>query len=432
VSKKISYYVDGCPIDSFPTETRNILLQVGAFDPDESVRSSVSFTGVVNTHDGVVVVLPKTTNLKLPAEQLRECSKTLFQALIRFSQTSDANLVGETQFFPEDLIGVSQIPQQILLIKDWFTHGVYKSSQQRSRFDFSGRIDWKATLGGIDPFFSSDRPVYPFFVISESLKNSVTLIAQIHRWAIAQCDRNIGWLVAEANSESAIPELLNVSEVLPCSNETAVRALRDELRIQYDARKVWLLKSLIKIIHQASKLEGRANLFGMLKFWRVWETICRAIIDDSNNLPKFQLPQPLYIGGVNGSFRSSSARQVPDILLMREEKMIVVDAKYYDVARNLPGWADIVKQFYYAKTISHAKLAVTVENYFLFPEPTQGNEKPLKVILTFHRRSSEELSDTLNREFPPIRCEYINIYQAMRCYLNGDQFDFIALRSDSD
>lgn len=419
---RISYHVDGCSFTALSDETRKTLTRVGAYRDDDGLKS-VSFSGFLNSPSGLVVFLPKTTNLGLPPDALREYSRVVFKALIRFRRQNAASLVGDSGFLADDLIGVTQISLQIELITDWLTHGVYKSSEKRSRLALNGRIDWGATIRQIDPFVSKKRLVYPSFVVSESREHSRTLIARIHSWVIAQCDRTIGWLISADGSARAVPELTRVPVTLPCTAEAAIRSLRAELQTQYNSRKVLLLKSLITFIQQANKIDGSANVFGSLKFWRVWETVCKSIVDNSYDTLKLNLPQPLYTGP---DFRSAAARQIPDMLVLRDDKIIVIDAKYYDISKTLPGWGDIVKQFFYAKTLGHIKSTYKLANCFLFPMPTQALQSPTKVILMAKGPSSERLKESLNKEFPPIKCLYIDIYSAMRFYLNGDKIDVVA------
>src|SRR5699024_3483350 len=59
------------------------------------------------------------------------------------------------------------------------------------------------------------------------------------------------------------------------------------------------------------------------------------------------IPAPRWSIGSNAQVR----KQNPDILFKEEDKLYIIDAKYYNVRSNLPGWGDLVKQFFYSHTI---------------------------------------------------------------------------------
>ena len=103
----------------------------------------------------------------------------------------------------------------------------------------------------------------------------------------------------------------------------------------------------------------------------------------------------------------------PDIIIYDENhKIAIVDAKYYDFNKSKPGWADLVKQFFYAKLYLR-DYSENIENFFIVPDVGATNVKKISVV-----SERNELKDFLCDEFPSIKIYHMNVDDLMSSYIN--------------
>ena len=69
--------------------------------------------------------------------------------------------------------------------------------------------------------------------------------------------------------------------------------------------------------------------------------------------------------------KSIKTSQIPDVMLRNKNQLYIIDAKYYTLYKNLkglPGWGDLVKQFFYLYTLKDRVDNIReMFNIFVFP-----------------------------------------------------------------
>jgi hypothetical protein len=129
------------------------------------------------------------------------------------------------------------------------------------------------------------------------------------------------------------------------------------------------------------------------------------------------MPTPTYeeIGG--RTIRKEQKGQRVDIFLYdaSQKTACVVDAKYYDASSTdkAPGWSDLVKQFFYAKSLTAGALNKQVEkvkNCFIFPG-VASNTSPKTVFVT-------DTTGRLDNVFAPIECHLLCPEVVLDSYVN--------------
>jgi hypothetical protein len=130
------------------------------------------------------------------------------------------------------------------------------------------------------------------------------------------------------------------------------------------------------------------------------------------------MPTPTYENYEGKIFRKEQKGQRVDIFLYDtdEKSACVVDAKYYDASTtaSAPGWPDLVKQFFYAKSITAGALNKQVDhvnNFFIFPG-TEINASPKQAFVT-------DTSGRLDHVFPPINCLMLSPEIVISAYVNS-------------
>ena len=148
-------------------------------------------------------------------------------------------------------------------------------------------------------------------------------------------------------------------------------------------------------------------------FHWVWEKICSFLF---SNQKEIVLPKPYW--EVNNE--KSYTEQIPDVLFKFNNTIYVLDAKYYRTKyapKKLPGWGDLVKQFFYAhtlkKTLEKQFGNVKIENIFLFPGTTENEIEYLGYAAVEGLSSLGKINGFV-----------LDVYKAMQHYVNYDKGNF--------
>ena len=137
------------------------------------------------------------------------------------------------------------------------------------------------------------------------------------------------------------------------------------------------------------------------------------------------LPQPVW----ESDLVDGHISQRPDIFMVHNQGLYILDAKYYDYNHNVPGWHDVVKQLFYRhtmKSIEHSREYMRtlpntreIHNAFLFP----GNDSDFQYVGRVHVPRVADLGE--------IRAFAIDQRKAMSAYAYRNDHDFPELIRES-
>ena len=360
-------------------------------------------TGFIAFQNHLYVVFPKGYVIPKDEQILKKHIRLLIDVLTKYSRTSKLDSVEES------LLGglgenTSFISVAFWLIRDYFDYGIIHFERHEYSFNQSANINWPRTIKSMNPVISNQRPVY-LDLVTKKHAHYDHLITHIHQYAVNYCLDLYGWLF-DYDSEYGI------EYELPCDKETALYLLDLESQRTFEDRKSNLflnLKELILGSHNQSK--DSVTTFVTPYFHTVWEKICYSLFTDlsEKSLPK--LPNPYW--KVNNV--TATTEQIPDIMFKEKNKLFILDAKYYRIKhapKKLPGWGDLVKQFFYRHTLIKNKKDV-IENIFLFPGQTDNDIEYLGFAAV------DEITN-----LGQINGYIIDIHKAMQFYVNGKKGDF--------
>ncbi len=156
-------------------------------------------------------------------------------------------------------------------------------------------------------------------------------------------------------------------DTLPCDTETAKNILAQAISNTFVDREVSLLNNIMYFIFGSSNYNSeKPETLATQYFHSIWEAICSELFNNEYDHFKYLIPKPKWHVYNNKYNPYNFSRQIPDILYYENNTLYVLDAKYYNIKRNLPGWHDLVKQFYYAYSLG-ISLNVKTRNLLLFP-----------------------------------------------------------------
>ncbi|WP_099353145.1 LlaJI family restriction endonuclease [Fredinandcohnia onubensis] len=412
-------------IDELPIGIVNHLVDRGVCNVRQNKIKFIA-TGIVIYRNNFIIIFPKTYPLPSHEENLRKHAQVLFETLLKYR--SDANFNDEKM----DLMGGDEGHQNeslltaYNLIKDFTQNGFLVKENRVNTLQSTGNIDWGATINKRQPIFTRRSVIYADIISKRITINQQNKLSILHRYCVSMSIEKYGWLIGIS------PEL-NIDNIgtpeLTIDISYAIQFLKNELNGTFIEREINVIKLMIDFlsgIEEKSK-EDDIDILVTPYFQNVWELICSELFRNQYKALKKIIPK------LNWEIESNAIvqNQRPDIIFLFGQKLYILDAKYYNIDTNLPGWPDVVKQLFYAYTIFNniksehfwfpnkklemkLKKIVGVENVFLFPSCE-------KEIIKYVGKVNVEN----NSDFDDIIAYKINTYFAMKCYVGIEDYNFI-------
>lgn len=427
-------------IDIDLTELINDDMDAMEISLDDANDSYVfKFVGVIAIRNYILKCYPKYIERQNPVNELKIIIKVLEKYNSDKQYVQMFNDLGEST-------SLSYLPLILFFLHDYYEHGIYTNIDDTFEINGEGEIDWNKTINETYPFIVENRPYYTTLFTKRKTVDESDYFKKLHECIITKFSSDL--------ENAGLVDLFDFTPVYLSEEEIddfgdrdyILYRLENEINIQFVTHKQLLLKALysyIKNEHRISKLDG-FSFIGTKSFKHVWETVCAEVFNNhlSRKLGTFKLNSPLHenycenedlqsvidkpkwVGYVEGNKEfSKNARRTltPDIVNLSADKMIIYDAKYYNLVlepgkelKGQPGVADVTKQYFYHlayKDFVEFHSIDTVENYFLFPtENDQMSEKGRVEMSMFN-------SKTLC--LPPIKLILLPAKKVYQYYINN-------------
>lgn len=376
-------------------------------------RKLVSFCGLLIQKNVINVFMPRGIALStLPHNKKIELSSSLMRAIEKFGRESKTSIDSKDE--GRGIINSGSLSRVKYLLDDFLKNGLY--SQRKSIYNFNnGKPNWTKTVSRLHPYPTrSDQPVYLDTYCTKRQYFNQNIVASIHAAVIRQLDSHFSWLLTGkiglvASDLKSIP--------IPQGNTLCqVSILKRELCIVYSKRDIKLLTSLIHYLENNTGNSESGYLSGITDFHFAWEHMLSRVLSNTLSLNSC-LPAPAYVMK-GGQVKNEAIRNMRlDISIKHPHKnrIVIIDAKYYGaISGELPGWSDLVKQFYYEKAVSLIYSdEYTFINAFIFP----GNNGPYHYAIMKDRNSNNFYPET----FPPIHCLYVCPSELINHYIRGQK-----------
>ena len=408
-SENFILYQDGEQAFNVP---ENVRLEIASYGKEtEDEYGKIAFCGFVFENKNVHLFLPKGSSFDIKSGDERKKARLLFRTLEKYYRTEQTFLMRDGK---TSLTGSPQILPLINFFVDDYRHnGIYINSSHVERRGSTGKIDWNKTIKSVQSIYDKGKLVFPEFVNRIPNHNTVSEITKIHNWVLNDIDSNFGWLYSDNNF--IFPELHATQEKRNLQNDLYL--INRELTKTYSDQKIFLLRNLIKYLEsKISTSSSNSFTFGFNDFHWVWEKMLATTMEP---ITEFKLPYPAYRDQQGNINYLSRKGQKVDIFLYDSVRQAahIIDAKYYFASstNSAPGWPDLVKQFFYAKSLmasAHKNNIKSVWNYFVFPGvATKQSPKEGFVV--------NENKERLDEEFPPIQCLFIEPEIVMEAFVKG-------------
>ncbi|MBI6079541.1 LlaJI family restriction endonuclease [Clostridium perfringens] len=256
----------------------------------------------------------------------------------------------------------------IWLMKDYEKNGLYKELLPKYKVDKKGVINWPKTIKSIKPYISDNSLVYLDFVIKENKNNLNNIILLTQKYIIEKCINILGWLYPN----------ITISETnrLPYSKNICINLLKKELQLTNVDKTKSLLIHMINFLENDGDEEPKNILkdFKTEYFQNIWEDMLNEVLGNEN--PSNYYPNAIWEID-NKIIQASNLR--PDIILKSNNKIYVIDAKYYKYGltkntNHLPQSSDVIKQLIYSEYIT---TSTGCDSFDAFILPYQSNDSTI-------------------------------------------------------
>lgn len=247
----------------------------------------------------------------------------------------------------------------------FLNHGYYVENEPVYKRAKGGKINWAKTIKQVRPQIAGDFPnesvVYLDFVTKKSAHKENELITQIHKFCVYEAYEKIGCLFGFMQPEKP---------TVPFNAELFVAVLRTRMASTFNEKHLLLFRNMLDIICYLGKREdNRKASFGTNDFEYVWEGLIDRVfgIEDKN---KYFPHCSWVIKGKteNADDEKRTALRPDTIMIPKSEKNVyILDAKYYQYPRTLPGSGSILKQIAYAEFIETKLKEEKIYNAFILP-----------------------------------------------------------------
>ena len=334
-----------------------------------SKDTSDLFVGIRFSDGKPSIVFPHGYSL---SDDDSECRKDVFR-LLAVLQSFSEHRVGDMNKRKDSNIKSFPLSSYQFIIQDYLSHGYYTENEIRYIQAQRGKINWKRTIQQEQAQIDDSNVVYLRFQTKTNQINSNNLITQIHKYCVYFCFLKFGWLYL---SSSFLPE----KPLIPFNKKLFVNTLSVALSETFNDQKRTLFKSMINVINDNDEDISIKNIsIGVNKFDPIWERLIDYVFGEEDKDKYF--PHAKWHIIKNGKHEQSSAL-VPDTIMKYQNKIYVLDAKYYqygitNYVSDLPATSSIQKQITYGKHIAEQMGEVPVNNVynaFVMPYKSDTNE----------------------------------------------------------
>lgn len=278
----------------------------------------------------------------------------------QFNSVPKRNFVTKDSMFP--------LFAYLYVLKDYVMRGYYKENTVEYHKAKTGKINWSRTIKTQRPYIQDLNVFYLDFITKKTVVNENELITLIHQYCVYKSFQMLGWLYTN---------YLPVKPQLKFNQKLFINILKRKLATTFNDADKLLFKNLIVIVNNENdySLDNLSFSFGTNRFEYVWEKMIDRVYGETNKTDYFPKTHWHIYDSENLITASENAPLEPDTIMINNNNIFVLDAKYYKygVTRrsfDLPGTSSISKQITYGEYIFKNKTSnskTKVYNAFIMP-----------------------------------------------------------------
>ena len=358
----------------------------------------IYFVGILETEEHTFYSLPKSFN---KTDLNYNNMIILLSFLERMSQNKKIqSILPDIELFkpPSDKSSSSRLKLAQLLIEDYLNNGLLTFKSKDEHVSNQHAPSWSRTIDKMLPLHSPNSIIYDNWLTNKKVDIQDQNIKKIHQYVINQCLKRYGQLLAPSSQSYEMKEL--EAARLPNKPLTIINSKLRSLYVQRDVKVLLAIKQWL----ESNDAKNKAKGYGTQSFHILWEEACSFLFankkDETHWKEAFIKPKWFYLDDNDSVFSDPFdvdiiSEQVPD-------KLILADAKYYDISkrqRGILGVSDLAKQVNYETQL--VKSSAYKDNYcdprklsnlFLFPASTDINFSSKLCEIEFPNLSDKKLT----------------------------------------
>lgn len=316
------------------------------------------------------VTFPRGFSMSNDEKQIRLDILRLLATIQRFSGRKEGKSINSID--GENNLSFPVLSYQFV-IRDFLAHGYYIERETEYKNGSKGKINWKRTVQKKQPLINDNNLVYLDFIIKTNKIKSNNLITKIHEFCVRESFERLGWLYLTNN-------ILPKKPTIKFNKNLFLGVLQDALNSTFNDNKRMLFTSMINIVNSKTESIDDINkdAFGVNRFEYIWENMIDYVFGEDNK--EIYFPRAKWHILTGQGYKKESSALEPDTIIKLEDKIYIVDAKYYKFGithnpQHLPASDSIQKQITYGKYIDR-KFASSenIYNAFVMPFNSNGGE----------------------------------------------------------
>lgn len=326
-------------------------------------RLDNQFVGIRIFNNQIEFHYPETYKLADDDDGLRKDILAVLRTVsLAKTKTSDMSSYN-TQHRNRD---VFPLGSYLWLINDYLTYGRYENREKTYERGIRGRVNWKKTMHS-DPIISGGSVIYSNF-ISEKKSQVDNLLTEIYFFCVQRAVDAIGWLYGIVFDPNGIDyyRLFNEKKYLAAINTELTHTFDDQKKIRLNN-----MKNVITGLDD-DMINTREIIYGVDSYEYVYERMVDAMFSKVDDIRDFY-PNATWDLVVERSIVDSSNLR-PDTVLIKNNKVYILDAKYYRYGTtfnpaDMPETTSIQKQITYGEYVKKVKAGQYDDVYSAFVLP---------------------------------------------------------------
>lgn len=365
--------------------------------PANSRDENLYFVGFFELDNKLFISFPKSLSID---SLTHNHARSLMSLMRKISNNTNV-----TSHIPDnDLLRTSQNIEHLsrlnladFIISDFIKNGdiTFKSSQ--NIINNIREPNWTKTLEALIPITSGTSHIYDQWISKKKSSKYDHIIKNIHAFVINECIKKYGSILGVNKNEV---KNYNVKPTFPPKNAT--KLINAKLREVYVQRDILVLKALKKWLENGNS-SSSYEFYGTRYFHVIWEEVCSYLLNNSKHEEywKNAFKNPIWKYYDTKQIKKSDAFEVDIICQSVDEKLILADAKYYDISirnRGILGVSDLSKQINYETQLSKSTAFIDryksnkdLINFFIFPVDDYKTHQKLLCEIEFPKLYDKKL-----------------------------------------
>ena len=331
-------------------------------------KADNQFIGIKISHNQIEFHYPETYCLSDNDDGLRKDLLSVLRTIsLAKSQTSDMSSYysehSHTYDFP--------LGAYLWIINDYLKYGRYENREKKFVRGSSGRVNWKRTMRS-NPVISEGNIIYTD-IISEKRCQEDNILTEIYFFCVQKSIDSIGWLYGIVFD----PEGIDYYRLF--NKKYYLGVLNTEISHTFDDQKRTRLINMRSIITGLD--DGIVNtneiVYGVDSYDYVYEKMVDSFFSNVSNIKEFYPNAYWDLVIEDKPVKSSNLR--PDTVLIKDNKVFILDAKYYRYGTtfkpgDMPDTTSIQKQITYGEYVKKVKEGLFSDVFSAFVMPYSKKE----------------------------------------------------------